>query len=307
MNRLPRIDVLIVTLCLPERAAALRRAVDSALAQEGVRARVIVVVNGSRYDATLFESLWRMPGVRVHYQSEASIFLARRCAREHVSAPCFGFLDDDDYLLPGALRARAVALASDPAAVAVVANGYLANGDVDEPVLRDIAEIRRDPLLSLMRSNWLATASALFRTAAVPAEFFDTTIRSIDMTYLAFRTTLAGRVLFLDVPTYRKTCSPDSISLTDEWALPALATLTKMLAFDMPAPVRRSLRRKCARAAHEISNIHRRRGEAGDAWRYHLRSLREPWGMFAYALYTRRLLFADRGERRRAPSAAHGP
>ena len=303
MNPLPRIDVLIVTLCTRERAAALRRAIETALSQEGVRPRVIVVVNGTRYDATLFDALWRTPGVRVHYQREASIFLARRCARERVSAPWFGFLDDDDHLLPGALRARVAALACDPAAAAVVTNGYLANGDVDEPVLRGVAEIRRDPLLCLMRSNWLATASALFRTASVPAEFFDATIRSNDMTYLAFRVALAGRVLFLDEPTYRKTYSPDSISLTEEWALPALATLTKMLTFEMPAPVRRSLRRKWVRAAHEISNIHRRRGEARDAWRYHLRSLREPWGMFAYALYTRYLLVPALRERRGASAA----
>lgn len=305
MDAPPRIDILIVTLCTKRRAATLRRAVDTTLSQLGVRARVIIVVNGTQYDGSLFAALRRTPRVRVHYQKEPSIFLARRCARAHVTAPFFGFLDDDDHLLPGALRARVEALASDPSAVAVVSNGYLAHGDVEAPVLRDIPEIRRDPLLSLMRSNWLATASALFRTASVPAEFFDATIRSIDMTYLAFRVALKGKVLFIDVPTYRKTHSPDSISLTEEWALPAIATLTKMLAYEMPAPVRRSLRRKCARAAHEVSNIYRRRGEAREAWRYHLRSLREPWGMLAYALYTRRLLAIGR-DRRGVSSAAHG-
>ena len=101
-------------------------------------------------------------------------------------------------------------------------------------MLGDIDGIRRDPLLSLMRSNWLATASALFRTQSVPADFFDVTIRSNDMTFLAFRLALEKTVTFIDAPTYRKTYSPDSISLTEEWALPALATLEKMLTFSMP-------------------------------------------------------------------------
>ncbi|HEX6138752.1 MAG TPA: glycosyltransferase family A protein [Casimicrobiaceae bacterium] len=303
MDDTPRVDVLIVTLCAPERAASIRRAVDTTLAQEGVRARLVVVVNGGRYDRALYAALTGLAGVDVHYQKEPSIFAARRRAREVVTAPYFGFLDDDDHLLPGALRARVQALATDPAAVAVVSNGCLADGGVEAPVLRDIARIERDPLQSLMQGNWLATASALFRTAAVPPDFFDAAIRSNDMTYVAFRVALAGRVLFLDAPTYRKTYSPDSISLTEEWALPALDTLDRMLAFDMPRAVRRSLRRKWARAAHEISNIYRRRGEAGPAWRFHMRSMREPRGMLAYALYTRRLLFLGRG----APARTKSP
>jgi hypothetical protein len=162
-------------------------------------------------------------------------------------------------------------------------------------MLGTTAEIRCDPLASLMQGNWLATASALFRTASVPPEFFDVTIRSIDMTYLAFRLALERRVVFSDVPTYRKTYSPDSISLTDDWALPALATLEKILTFSMPEAIRRRLRRKCTATAHQIADIYRRRGQTGLAWRYHLRSLAEPWGLLNYALYTRRLLYFGKG------------
>ena len=304
----PRVDVLIVSLCAAERAAEIRRVVDTTLAQDGVRARLVIVVNGQRFDRDLFEELRRTAGVHVVYQKEPSIFLARRCAREHVTAPYFGFLDDDDYLLPGALRTRVRSLASDPSADVVVTDGYLTEGDSESRVLDDLAAIRRDPLQSLMQSNWLATASALFRTASLPAEFFDTTIRSIDMTYLAFLLALEKKVLFLDVPTYRKSYSPDSISLTEGWMLPTLATLDKMRGHPMPAGVRRELHRKCAAAAHEISNIYRLRGELGPAWRYHLRSLARPWGLVRYALYTRHLFTVSRS--RSTPSAspsARGP
>ena len=294
----PDVDVLIVSLCAVDRAAAIHRAVDSALSQQDVRARVTIVVNGQRFHRPLFETLQRTPGVRVLYQTEPSIFLARRYAREEVEAPWFGFLDDDDELLPGALAVRVNALAASPAADVVVSNGLLCNGQSTSPMLVDIAAIRRDPLRSLLARNWLATASALFRSESVPAEYFDVTIRSNDMTYLAFRLALEKRILFVDVPTYRKSYSPDSISLTQAWALPALATLDKMLSLPMPRSARRGLRRKCAAAAHQISNIHRERGETALAWRYHLRSLAEPGGFLRYALSTRHLLGIRGGMRR---------
>jgi hypothetical protein len=131
-------------------------------------------------------------------------------------------------------------------------------------------------------------------------------IRSNDMTYLAFRLALEKKLVFLATPTFRKRYSSDSISRTDEWTLASLGTLDKMSTFAMPAPVRRRLRRKCTLTAHEISNIHRQRGELGPAWRFHLRSLIEPWGLWNYSLYTRRLLFARNGQRQtrrsRSPS-----
>lgn len=307
MDDLPQVDVLIVTMCAAERAAAIRRAIDTALSQEGVRAGVTIVVNGHRFDRELFAALKREPGVRVFYQHEPSIFLARRYARERVTAPFFAFLDDDDQLLRGALRTRVQALTTDASADVVVTDGYLLDGVSESLILGETAHIQRDPLHSLMQSNWLATASALFRTESVPADFFDVTIRSIDMTYLAFRLALEKTIVFIDAPTYRKTYSPDSISLTDEWALPALATLEKMLTFSMPVSVRRQLRRKCASTAHQISNIHRKRGEAGPAWRYHLRSLAEPWGLLSYALYTRRLLYLGKGRGRQVQSIGPAP
>src|SRR5688572_8920048 len=241
----PDVDVLIVSLCVAERATAIRRAIGTALSQEGVQARVTIVVNGQRFDRELFEALKRQRGVRVLYQTEPSIFLARRYAREEVRAPFFGFLDDDDQLLPGALATRVRALASDAEADVVVTDGLLSEGLSESLMLGDVAAIRQDPLHSLLARNWLATASALFRTESISPDYFDVTIRSNDMTYLAFRLALEKRITFLGVPTYRKTYSPDSISLTPSWALPSLDTLDKMLMFPMPASVRRGIRTKC--------------------------------------------------------------
>lgn len=285
------VDVLVVTLCAAERAAAIRRVVATTLGQRGVRPNLIFVVNGRRFDRDLLAWLRRERGVTVLYQEVASIFLARRRAREAVTAPFFGFLDDDDYLLDGALETRVGVLAANPTADVLVSNGYLWDGNANEPMLHDIDAVRRDPLLSLMEANWLATASALFRTHSIPATFFDVTLRSNDMTFLAFRLALEKKVAFIATPTYRKSYSPDSISLSDDWALGSLGTLESMKTLPVPKSVRRRLRRKCTCAAHEISDIYRRRGERSLAWRYHLKSLREPWGLLHYAPYTRRLFF----------------
>ena len=65
------IEVLIVSLCLAQRRPTLLRAIDGIVRQEGVRAGVVIVVNGERFDPALFEEVRQRPGVRVVYQKEA--------------------------------------------------------------------------------------------------------------------------------------------------------------------------------------------------------------------------------------------
>ena len=116
------IEVLIVSLCLAERRTAILRALETIVSQEGVKATPVIVVNGKRYDPALFEELKARSDLRVIYQEEPSIFLARRLAREKLEAPFFAMLDDDDELLPGALKARLEPLLKDPSLDVVVGN-----------------------------------------------------------------------------------------------------------------------------------------------------------------------------------------
>lgn len=287
---LPKVEVLIVSLCLAQRREALLRAIETVVGQEGVAATPVVVVNGFRFDPQLFAELRRRPDVRVLYQEKASIFLARRLARENVTAPFFAMLDDDDELLPNALRLRVDALRRDPTADVVVTNGYFVAETGERLILNDIQGLRRDPLDRLLRQNWLATASGLFRTESVTADFFDVTLKTNDMTYLALRLGLQKRILFLDAPTYRKSQSPDSISLSLAWSLPAADTLRKMLKFRMPARIRYKLRRKYAWAMHTRSDYHLRNGRLGQAWWCHIRSLLHPSAMLDFGLYSRKLI-----------------
>jgi hypothetical protein len=202
-------------------------------------------------------------------------------------------LDDDDELLPGALRARAAALLRDSSVDAVISNGYVIEPNGREDLTLDaIDSIRLDPLGQLMTGNWLATASGLFRSTSITEDYFDTTLKSNDMTYLAFRLALEKKIAFLDAPTYRKRYSPDSISLTAAWNLPATDTLEKMLRFEMPALVRRRIRRKLGQLQHDLSSYHLAQGDLWSSWHYHLRSLTQPSGILRYGLFTRKVIAA---------------
>src|SRR5687767_6369859 len=165
-----RIEVLIVSLCKAERRNSILKALDSVVSQEGVSATPIVVVNGSRYDPLLFDELKARGDMRVVYQTQPSIFLARRLAREKNRAPFFAMLDDDDELLPGALQKRLQPLLDDPALDAVITNGYVMDGTRQQFVLTSVDAIRKDPLGELMSANWLATASGLFRASSITPE-----------------------------------------------------------------------------------------------------------------------------------------
>jgi hypothetical protein len=284
------IDVLIVSLCKAERRNSILRALESVVSQEGVSATPVIVVNGDRFDPVLFEQLKARRDIRVLYQPEPSIFLARRLARERCRTPFFAMLDDDDELLPGALRTRLRPLLDDPALDVVVTNGYLINGTREGFMLDSVESIQNDPPGALMSGNWLATASGLFRASSITPEYFDPTLQSNDMTFLAFQIGLKKSIRFLDVPTYRKQYSADSISLTVEWSLPASNTLERMLQFDMPADVRRKLRRKLGHHLHDLSTYYLGEGNMAAAWRCHLASLKQPDGVHHYALYTRKLI-----------------
>jgi glycosyltransferase involved in cell wall biosynthesis len=286
------IEVLLVSLCLKERRKAILRAIESVVSQEGVTATPVIVVNGDRFDPNLFAELQQRTDVRILYQREASIFLARRLARENATAPFFAMLDDDDEILPGGLRTRLEALMAHDVDV-VVSNGYLADDSEDRLTLHDIESIRRNPLSRLMERNWLATACGLFRSSSITPDYFDPTLRSNDMTYLAFRLGLERKILFIDSPTYRKRYSPDSISLTAAWNLPAAETLQKMLVFEMPPMIRHKLRCKLSSTLHVLSAHFMEQGAVRLAWRSHVQCLMQPSGVLRYGLFTRRLLAAS--------------
>lgn len=284
------VQTLIVTLCSADRRDSILRAIESAQSQRGTDVTPVVVINGQRYRPELREELEARRDITVHYLTEGNLFAARRFAREAVTADYFCWLDDDDIYLPGAMERRLAPMLENPAVDAVIGNGYIREG-ADRRLLFDSARaIESDPVAALFRQNWLAAAGGLYRTAAISPDYFDPSVRSLDMTHLALRLATEKTLRFLDAPTFRKNKSAGSLSTTDAWMLPAKDTLRAMLEVPMTRRCRRLLREKIGEASHALSDYYRRDGDGSRAWTNHLSSLASPGGMWRYGAYTRRLI-----------------
>lgn len=295
----PSVSVIIPTTCERGRRSLLCRAIDSVLAQREVDVHLLIVVNGSRVCETLYEELRADGRLQLARLPVGSLPAAQRHGRGLVTKQYFTLLDDDDELLPDALQRRASALAGDPTVDMVVSNGYITyDGATDELHVEHFEFARRDPLVALMRRNWLVSCGALFRSDTVPVDFFDGQTKWHEWTLLAIRILLANRkVAFLDEPTFRKHEEvANSLSKSPAYREAALGFLANLLGFDMPPHVKTELRRKIGRTLHSRAEECRLRGDLTQAWRHHLRSMRyvENWN---YLPYTRKLLLPLRNSR----------
>lgn len=287
-DALTPVSVIIPTTCERVRWEALERAIASVLAQEGVAADLIVVVNGDRYDSSCLEALKRKDKVTVLYRSTGSAPLAQAAGREAVRAPFFAFVDDDDEYLPGALATRVAPLLADPALDFVVTDGYRARAGQDELAVGDQGAIARDPIGALCDRNWMASCAGLFRTRSVTLDYFADPAPYMEWTYLAFRLTGQLSMHWIGTPTYRINDSPVSLSKTDAYLQSELDILRRIMALPLPPPVQRRVRRKFGRACHVFAEQSRAHSLAR-AWRFHLASLVQPGG-WRYLAYSRKLV-----------------
>jgi len=284
------ISVIIPTAGRTSRALLLARAIDSVRNQTGVSAIPIVVLNGTKHDPDLAESLSCRQDIRYVYHPEASLPAALRIGRDRVDTEFFAELDDDDELLPAGLSARLSVLQDDDSAALVVTKGYLRDGERRWLNIADFGAIEKDPVAALMRESWLPSCAGLFRSDLVGAGIFDDVPRYLEWTYIALRLALTRKVRFLDQPTF--VCSIDtagSLSKSSGYLLGQIAAINRMLEMDVPAPIRRQLRAKLAASMHNASTYQLAHGHHLAAWRSHLLSLLEPGG-YRYAAYTRHLL-----------------
>ncbi len=284
-----RISIIIPTTCEASRRASLRRAIASVTSQENVEVEVIVVVNGKRFDPAYYEELCGAPNLKVVYREEGNLPLAIRYGRSLVTAPSFAFLDDDDEYLPGALWRRLQPMLADETLGYVVSNGYSQSAGRDEPAVRHVDAVCKDPLRALLGENWLASCGGLFRSSSVGVDCFDGSTRYFEWTYLAYKLASSLKMVFVDVPTYRIYDSANSLSKSEAYLNAEIPVLAKILDLELPQDVKLSLREKMGRAYHTLSNFYRRKGELRRAWRFHLTSLGYPGGL-RYLAYSRRLL-----------------
>lgn len=295
MSSSPDVSVIIPTAAEPRRRDLLLRAIDGIVAQAGVRALPVVVVNGSRFDPGLRDRLEADPRIRYHYQPLGSAPEAQLTGRRLVETPYFAFLDDDDELLPGALARRKAELEAHPDVAVVIDNGYSRTDDgVDEPRFPDMAALnRRRPVETLLDGNWMHNSAALFRTSLVPPRYFEDYVAYMEWTYVAFRLALDVKFRFVDGFGYRINSTEGSLSKGDAYAAGTVETLTRMLAHPAPPDILARLRNKRVDTWHNLSVRKLQRGELGPAWRYHWRCLGTRYGL-RYLSYTRHLLAGRR-------------
>ncbi|MGH7626491.1 MAG: glycosyltransferase family 2 protein, partial [Gemmatimonadaceae bacterium] len=282
------------------RRSDLARAVRSAVGQQGVECRAIVVVNGRRSDRAVLARLAAHPGVTLVHVPDSDLAAARVLGVEQVVEDTFCFLDDDDELLPNSVASRMRLLLQRPAVDIVLGNGVRRGrmGDVRRwsATAARAAELEADPLGGLLKANWMGSCSGLFRHAAFPPAFFaDTTV--YEWTYWAFRVALFRTPAFLPEDTFVVHDTPDSMSKSSAFLHARLDLLEKLLPLGRyDRRVIEYVRSNRASAYHELAEYYRARQRRDQAWHFHLQTLRAPRG-YRHLSFTRHLLFGSRSRR----------
>jgi glycosyltransferase involved in cell wall biosynthesis len=284
------VTIIIPTLGLRERAESLRAAIASALAQDGVRPIVIVVLNGGRRDADVERALRADHRITLLVREAGSLPAALAAGRAMVTTPWFTALDDDDFLLPGALLLRVHALEERPDCAAVITNGYRRNGSGDELHVKADNRVHADPLRTMLEGNWFLPGSWMCRTERVGVRIFEEMPSYLECTYLALRIATEHRIVWRDTPTVVYSVgSPAAESLSRAYVLGQVAGLRRIIALNLPEDVRRALRSRIAGAYHAAADHERTSGALLAAWRWHAASLVQPSG-WRYLPFTRHLL-----------------
>jgi len=284
------VTIIIPTLGLRERATSLQTAIASAAEQTGVCPTVIVVLNGALRDAEVERALREDRRVTLLVRESRGLPAALAAGRAMVNTPWFTALDDDDYLLPGALLLRVCALEERPDCAAVITNGYRRNGSGDELHIRADSGVHEDPLRSMLKGNWLLPGSWLCRTDFVGVNVFEEMPSFLECTYLALRIAAEHPILWRDTPTVVYSVgSPAAESLSRAYVLGQVDGLRRIIRLDLPDDVRRALRSRIAGAYHAAADHERMAGSLLAAWRWHAASLMQPSG-WRYLTFTRHLL-----------------
>lgn len=273
-----KISVVTATALRPERRAGLVRIIESAACYAEAVHEIIVVANGPHVTADSVASIASMPMVRVIRVETGSYPLARQTGFDAVRSQYACNIDDDDEFVPGALQARLDFMRTHPDVDALITNGFL--GDSLEPLIDEelLQHAERDPLGASLRGNWLANCGGTFRTATVPAEFFDPEFRYYEWTLTAIRLALASRLAFMSDRHFRYRDTAGSLSKSTSYLLAEPEVWEHADRLTRGTPDHRRVQRRLGSAYHSVADLHWRLGNRRAAWSAHLRSLRLPGG-----------------------------
>jgi hypothetical protein len=254
-----------------------------------VAARPIVVLAGNL--PSLAAELAVLPGVKLHHVGHvAPPNRATGIGRRLVETDYYGFLDDDDELLPHALATGLQIMHAEPATDLVVTTGYWFSGERSQVHIPDIVRHQDDPMSGILDRCWLSSCGGLYRSSTITQEYFDG-LPACEWTYLAFKIALDRRkIRFLDVPTYNVYDTPRSMSKSFAFIEDTVVALDIMRGYPQPAAVRAKLEQKYRAVLHDASDHYRRMKHWRKAWLYHLKSLKPPHTL-RYLAYTRKLVW----------------
>lgn len=287
----PEITIILPTTCTAARAESLWCAIASIQMAEPTSTSIMVAVNGPHVSPALMAELSPRTNLRVVRFEEGSLPKTIARAVALVNTDYFGFLDDDDELLPGGLDKRLALLQSQPEVEIVLSNGYLHTGDGDQDYLQHLDSVPHNPLAAFFVENWLPSCGALFRRASVGAAYFENYHHYAEWSWLAFRLALEKkRFGIVNVPTFRVYAdTPGSLSKSSEFRHSYVSLYQKMLAANPPAPIRSIILKKLANAHHDVSSHALAAGQLGECVRHHVRSLPSGW---RFLPYTRHIIAA---------------
>jgi hypothetical protein len=216
--------------------------------------------------------------------------MARAAGRRAVSTRFFGFLDDDDELLEGAITRHLLNFEAFPSLDVSVCNGFKQFGGNYELLLDSTAGIDSDPLRALFHRNYLASCGGLFREATVGSEFFEELPPFGQWTMLAFSLAMSGKqIRMVSDPGYVIHDSPVSQSKGIAYKANYLTLFERMRQMQPPDDIIEILHNKTSDTLHDLSVEMLTAGNLREAVRLHVKSLRPIYGL-RYLSYTRRLV-----------------
>lgn len=284
--------IILPTLATEDRAHQLRRAIQSIFDGTTSSIEVLICVNGKRWHSGTIEALREIPGVSIHLLDVASLPKAIAFGRSQVSSRYFGFLDDDDYLLPKSLDWKIDYLEQNPSVDLIVADGFRKDVDGERIALENMHNVSKDPFCALFEENWLPSCGGLFRTSSIDQNYFNNYHSYAEWTWLAFQLMISGkRVAAIDRPSFVINDTPGSLSKSKGYHAAYLQLYRRMLAEKPTERVKRIIEYRIASQLHDLSDRALGEGKLIESFQMHVRSLLQRGGL-SYVSYTRHILKA---------------
>jgi glycosyltransferase involved in cell wall biosynthesis len=204
---MPRVSVVIPTY---NRAACIKDAIESVLAQTFHDYEIIIVDDGSRDDTRQTIEGY---GSRVQYiyQNNAGVSAARNKGISEARGEWVAFLDSDDEWLPMKLSRQMECLAKFPDVIALVCDVEIVMGNLSHRLfeIRGLsyasgACVRLErPLTSVFDVNYFPSSMLVKREALIKAGFFDEKLSLSEDIELSGRLALLGAWGLINEPLVR--------------------------------------------------------------------------------------------------------